>query len=108
MLLGIVVLSVGKFGQIHRVIARLGSLAGVAVDEHELQSIGERCGGQDQINAQALLLVEAAVAVVPVRVETIFRVALTHGVGQTPSLQLSKGVALCLNHFALVAISNDW
>src|SRR5699024_1979442 len=74
------------------VVRGLFALAGVAIDGREPQTPDERVGDEVVVDAQALLLVEAASPVVPPAEQAPLVVQFTEGVGEPPRLELLDSV----------------
>src|SRR5207302_8482610 len=80
------------------VVGRSLALAGEAVDERERRPLGQRFGGQHQVDAQAPMLVEVAGPVVPPGVQTVVDVEAAKHVDQAPLLEGGDRLALGRAH----------
>ena len=74
-------------------ITRQLALAGVAVDDHERRSVGDRPAAEHEVDAQTATLVEVAGPVVPPRVHAIGVVVLAEDVDQAPRLDRGERLA---------------
>src|SRR5919206_218270 len=69
------------------VVRRELALPGEAIDEHEAGPLGERLGGEDEVDAQAAALVEVAGPVIPPGVDPGLGTALAEDVHQAPPFE---------------------